>query len=124
MKKWKELQKKIALDLGIRNYYIRKGLKEPDIETENLVVEVKTGKNFSLEKALEQAQKYCKDNNKITIAVGRQYRRQHIDACLSLSQLVELYLKAKKQNQEVDFTVYVMWEDLKQLLRKEERIKQ
>jgi len=56
-KKWKELQKKIAEDLGIKDYYIKKGLSEPDIQTDELIIEVKTGKNFTLEKAMEQARK-------------------------------------------------------------------
>jgi hypothetical protein len=113
-KKWKELQKRIARDLGIKDYYVRKGLKEPDIETQELVIEVKTGKNFDLKGALKQAEKYCEKNKKIAIAVGRKYRQHYINACLNLSHLVSLYSK-KKDKQGLDFPVYVNWEDLKLL---------
>jgi hypothetical protein len=113
-KKWKELQKRIARDLGIKDYYVRKGLKEPDIQTSELVIEVKTGKNLDLREALKQAKKYSKKDKKIAIAVGRQHGRHHIDASLNLSHLVSLYLKAKEKP---DFPVFLNWEDLKCLIK-------
>jgi hypothetical protein len=95
---------------------VRKGLREPDIETQELVIEVKTGKNLDLRGALKQAEQFC-EKNKIAVAVGRKPGKHQIDASLNLSHLVSLYLKAKEKP---DFPVFVNWEDLKCLIKKKE----
>lgn len=111
---WKGLERKIAKDIGGERV-LKKGISAPDIIIgDELIVEAKRRKSFSLKKTMIQIEEYRKDKNQILVIVRREPGKNNLEVFIKYSNLRKL---VKRGLQKKDFTVQLNYKDFIQMAK-------
>lgn len=107
-KSWKVLERKIAKDIHGKRV-LNKGKSAPDVtKDENIIVEAKYRKNFSLKKSLEQVEGYRKSKNQILVVIRREPGKKNLEVYMKYSDLRKLVRRSLRSK---DFIVQLNYED-------------
>jgi hypothetical protein len=117
---WKNLERKIAKDIGGKRV-LNKGISAPDVILgDKLIVEAKRRKTFSLKKTLIQIEEYRKSKNQILVIIRREPGKNNLEVFMKYSNLRKL---VKSSLRKVDFVVQLNYKDFVDMavkLKKEE----
>ena len=112
---WKDLERKIAKDIKGKRV-LNKGISAPDvIKGDNIIVEAKRRKSFSLSKSMEQVEEYRKDKKQILVVIRREPGKNNLQVFIKFSNLKRLI---KNSLLKKDFVIQLNYKDFVEMAKK------